>query len=61
MIVLCYLIDAIIQNECTSVHSSVYWRFQEEAKKFGLIDHVVEHRQSTNAAVDKDEDTLAGS
>lgn len=28
------LIDAIIQNECTSVHSSVYWRFQEEAKKF---------------------------
>jgi hypothetical protein len=29
-------IDAIIQNECTSVHSSVYWRFQEEAKKFML-------------------------
>ena len=28
------LIDAIIQNECTSVHSSVYWRFQEEAKLF---------------------------
>jgi hypothetical protein len=28
------LIDAVIQNECTSVHSSVYWRFQEEAKKF---------------------------
>ena len=28
------LIDAIIQNECTSVHSSVYWRFQEEAKYF---------------------------
>ena len=28
------LIDAIIQNECTSVHSSVYWRFQEEAKHF---------------------------
>ena len=28
------LIDAIIQNECTSVHSSVYWRFQEEAKRF---------------------------
>ena len=28
------LIDAVIQNECTSVHSSVYWRFQEEAKHF---------------------------
>jgi len=28
------LIDAIIQHECTSVHSSVYWRFQEEAKNF---------------------------
>ncbi len=28
------LIDAIIQNECTSVHSSVYWRFQQEAQSF---------------------------
>ncbi len=28
------LIDAVIQNECTSVHASVYWRFEEEAKKF---------------------------
>jgi len=28
------LIDAIIQHECTSVHESVYWRFQEEAKNF---------------------------
>lgn len=27
-------IDAIIQNECTSVHGSVYWRFQEEAQRF---------------------------
>lgn len=27
-------IDAIIQNECTSVHSSVYWKFQEEARNF---------------------------
>jgi len=32
------LIDAIIQNECTSVHSSVYWRFQEEAKRFIVDD-----------------------
>lgn len=31
------LIDAIIQNECTTVHSSVYWKFQEEAKRF-IID-----------------------
>ncbi len=28
------LIDAIIQNECTTVHSSVYWKFKEEAKHF---------------------------
>ncbi len=28
------LIDAIIQNECTSMHPSVRWRFQEEARKF---------------------------
>ncbi|NJB71113.1 hypothetical protein GGR42_001575 [Saonia flava] len=28
------LIDAIIQHECTSVHSSVYWKFEEEAKRF---------------------------
>ncbi|HET8735506.1 MAG TPA: GAF domain-containing protein [Pricia sp.] len=28
------LIDAVIQNECTSVHPSVYWRFEEEAKRF---------------------------
>ncbi len=27
-------IDAIIQHECTTVHSSVYWKFEEEAKKF---------------------------
>ena len=27
-------IDAIIQQECTSVHPSVYWRFQEEAILF---------------------------
>lgn len=27
-------IDAVIQNECTSVHPAVYWRFEEEAKRF---------------------------
>lgn len=28
------LIEAIIQKECTSIHSSVHWRFEKEAKKF---------------------------
>jgi len=28
------LIDAVIQNECTTIHPSVYWRFREEAKYF---------------------------
>ena len=32
------LIDAVIQNECTSVHPSVYWKFKEEAKRFILDD-----------------------
>ncbi len=32
------LIDAIIQHECTTVHSSVYWKFQEEAKRFMVDD-----------------------
>lgn len=27
-------IGAIIQHECTSVHTSVYWRFEEEARRF---------------------------
>ncbi len=38
-------IDAIIQNECTSVHSSVYWKFREEAQRF-IIDGI-EGRQSS--------------
>ncbi|MEX0275583.1 MAG: GAF domain-containing protein, partial [Flavobacteriaceae bacterium] len=29
-------IDAVIQHECTTVHPSVYWRFEEEAKRFML-------------------------
>lgn len=28
------LIDAVIQHECTTVHDAVYWKFQEEAKRF---------------------------
>ena len=27
-------IEAVIQQECTTIHSSVKWRFEEEAKKF---------------------------
>ncbi|TVZ50984.1 GAF domain-containing protein [Dokdonia sp. Hel_I_53] len=27
-------IDLIIQNECTSIHKSVYWKFEQEAKRF---------------------------
>ncbi|MBC6399470.1 MAG: GAF domain-containing protein [Ekhidna sp.] len=28
------LIEAIIQQECTTIHQSVKWKFEEEAKKF---------------------------
>ncbi|MGM5469488.1 GAF domain-containing protein [Flavobacteriaceae bacterium LMO-SS05] len=28
------LIEAIIQQECTSIHPSVHWRFKKEAKRF---------------------------
>ncbi|MUU78750.1 GAF domain-containing protein [Winogradskyella endarachnes] len=28
------LIEAIIQKECTSIHSSVHWRFKKEARQF---------------------------
>ena len=28
------LIEAIIQKECTSIHSSVHWKFKKEAKRF---------------------------
>lgn len=28
------LIDAVIQNECTAIHPSVYWKFAEEARNF---------------------------
>ena len=34
------LIDAIIQHECTTVHESVYWKFQQEAKKF-MVDETM--------------------
>ncbi len=53
------LIDAIIQNECTSVHSSVYWRFQEEAKKF-IIDDLQGNQPSFQEIVFKDVYPLYG-
>ncbi|WP_111308277.1 GAF domain-containing protein [Confluentibacter sediminis] len=28
------LIEAVIQQECTSIHPSVYWKFEREAKNF---------------------------
>jgi hypothetical protein len=28
------LIEAVIQQECTSIHPSVHWKFEKEAKKF---------------------------
>jgi len=27
-------IELVIQNECTSIHKSVYWKFEQEAKRF---------------------------
>ena len=53
------LIDAIIQNECTSVHSSVYWRFQEEAKKF-IIDDLQGNQPTFQEIVFKDVYPLYG-
>lgn len=44
-------IDAIIQNECTSVHASVYWKFQEAAKNFILESLKSEERPSFNEIV----------
>lgn len=28
------LIDAVIQNKCTAIHPSVFWKFEEEARNF---------------------------
>lgn len=53
------LIDAIIQNECTSVHSSVYWRFQEEAKQF-IKDQLEGRQPSFKEIVFKDVYPLYG-
>lgn len=53
------LIDAIIQHECTTVHSSVYWKFQEEAKRF-IKDDLEGKHPSFNEIVFKDVYPLYG-
>jgi hypothetical protein len=53
------LIDAVIQNECTSVHESVYWRFQQEAKKF-ITDGLHGEQPSFKEIVFKDVSPLYG-
>jgi len=53
------LIDAIIQNECTSVHSSVLWKFQEEAKRF-IIDNLEGRQPSFKEIAFKDVYPLYG-
>ncbi|WP_041557533.1 cell surface protein [Cellulophaga algicola] len=52
-------IDAIIQNECTSVHSSVYWKFREEAKRF-IVDGLEDRQPSFKEIVFKDVYPLYG-
>lgn len=53
------LIDAIIQHECTTVHSSVYWKFQEEAKRF-MVDEFEGNQPAFQEIVFKDVYPLYG-
>lgn len=53
------LVDAIIQHECTTVHSSVYWKFQEEAKRF-MADELVGNQPVFKEIVFKDVYPLYG-
>lgn len=53
------LIDAIIQHECTTVHDSVYWKFQQEAKKF-MMDEASGKQAVFNEIVFKDVYPLYG-
>jgi hypothetical protein len=53
------LIDAIIQHECTTVHPSVYWKFQEEAKRF-MADQLAGHQPLFKEIVFKDVYPLYG-
>lgn len=38
------LIEAIIQKECTSIHSSVHWKFEQEARRY--IKAEITHQKS---------------
>ena len=53
------LVDAIIQHECTTVHSSVYWKFQEEAKRI-MADELMGNQPDFKEIVYKDVYTLYG-
>ncbi|MEO9512497.1 MAG: GAF domain-containing protein [Flavobacteriaceae bacterium] len=53
------LVDAIIQHECTTVHSSVYWKFQEEAKRF-MADELIGNQPVFKEIVFKDVYPLYG-
>ncbi|TDQ33246.1 GAF domain-containing protein [Zeaxanthinibacter enoshimensis] len=53
------LIDAIIQHECTTVHPSVVWKFQDEAKKF-ITDQIEDRQPQFNEIVFKDVYPLFG-
>ncbi|NAY92055.1 GAF domain-containing protein [Muricauda sp. JGD-17] len=53
------LVDAIIQHECTTVHESVYWKFQQEAKRF-MVDDIAGKQPVFNDIVFKDVYPLYG-
>lgn len=53
------LIDAIIQHECTTVHSSVLWKFEEEARRF-IIDDLEGRQPSFREIVFRDVHPLYG-
>nr|WP_299341381.1 GAF domain-containing protein [Allomuricauda sp.] len=53
------LVDAIIQHECTTVHSSVYWKFQEEAKRF-MADELIGNQPAFKEIVFRDVYPLYG-
>ena len=53
------LVDAIIQHECTTVHPSVYWKFQEEAKNF-MKDELSDEQPTFNEICFKDVYPLFG-
>ncbi|MCQ0111753.1 GAF domain-containing protein [Zhouia amylolytica] len=52
-------IEAIIQHECTSIHDSVYWRFEQEAKRF-LKDNTLGNQTSFQEIVFNDVYPLYG-